>query len=156
MIVETRQYWTPVLALICALASCSSDRRGKVAFPQLGRDYYVNNRQAYCRDAGSGTEDEPFCTFRPINEISSSAGFGPGDRIFLARGATWNEPLEVKAAGKGSAERPSIIGAYGEGPRPKIILHGLINEKCLLAINHDPCEIQYLEPGHTSPSVDHP
>ena len=46
MIIETRQLWTPVLVLLCALAGCSSDRRGKAAFPQLGRDYYVNNRQA--------------------------------------------------------------------------------------------------------------
>lgn len=37
--------------------------------------------------------------------------YGPRDRLLLARGGVWNEPLVLG---------PSFVGAYGEGDRPRI------------------------------------
>ncbi|MCF7674303.1 MAG: discoidin domain-containing protein [Akkermansiaceae bacterium] len=48
----------------------------------------------------------------------ASRTYVPGDVLLLKRGDTWNE--ELRPLGSGTAGRPILIGAYGEGPRPII------------------------------------
>ncbi len=49
---------------------------------------------------------------------ASQAVQGPGDRLLLKRGCAWNEGIKLR--GKGTKEQPIMLGAYGEGPRPRI------------------------------------
>ena len=44
--------------------------------------------------------------------------FGPGDRILLKCGDTWDDMLRLK--GSGTAKNPILIGSYGKGPKPII------------------------------------
>lgn len=42
----------------------------------------------------------------------------PGDRLLLRRGGSWTGTLRPQ--GSGTAENRVVVGAYGEGPRPRI------------------------------------
>ncbi len=79
--------------------------------------YYVDNQSgSNCSNAGSGTSSSaPWCDFTPVN----ARGYGPGDQILLARGATWNQQMTL--SGAGSSSNYASVGAYGTGARPKII-----------------------------------
>lgn len=56
--------------------------------------------------------------WRTLGRVCRQA-FQPGDTILLRRNCIWNEPLRLK--GKGTAEQPIRISAYGEGPQPRIV-----------------------------------
>jgi len=68
-------------------------------------------------DGNPGTSPE--APWRTLARASRQT-FGPGDRILLKRGSEWREGL--KLAGRGTPDRPITLGAYGDGPRPRI--HG--------------------------------
>jgi len=53
-------------------------------------------------------------TFRNVN----GRVFQPGDAILLKRGCAWDEGLSP--AGSGTADRWITVGAYGDGPRPRV------------------------------------
>ena len=55
--------------------------------------------------------------WRTLARVSRET-FGPGDRVLLARGGVWAEGLKLR--GRGTPEKPITLGAYGEGPRPRI------------------------------------
>ncbi len=82
--------------------------------------YYVSNLSgSNCDDAGPGTSQAaPWCTFTPV----SATTFGPGDRLLLAHGATWDQELDLKGAG--APGNPVVLDAYGVGPRPRILRDG--------------------------------
>ncbi|HEY3558982.1 MAG TPA: right-handed parallel beta-helix repeat-containing protein [Kribbella sp.] len=85
-----------------------------------GTTYYVDNRVAGCDDSGAGTSTtQPWCGFAPV----TGRTFTAGDRILLARGASWRERVELK--GQGTADAPITFGAYGSGDRPKLLNSGL-------------------------------
>jgi hypothetical protein len=75
--------------------------------------FYVDAVQG--DDARAGTSPE--ASWRTLGRVSREA-FAPGAQVLLRRGQCWNEPLLLR--GKGTAERPITLGAYGEGPRPRI------------------------------------
>ncbi len=53
---------------------------------------------------------------------------GPGERLLLRRGSTFNEELTLRA--KGAADNWAEIGAYGEGARPTIRRNRFIGDRC--------------------------
>ncbi|RIQ33698.1 right-handed parallel beta-helix repeat-containing protein [Jiangella rhizosphaerae] len=92
----------------------------------VGTTYYVDNRNlAACDDDGPGNATTPWCTFTPVNEHADTIGFGPGDSILLARGATWDRWLDL--TGSGTAAEPITLGAFGTGDRPKITNSDIAN-----------------------------
>jgi hypothetical protein len=42
----------------------------------------------------------------------------PGSELLLRRGGAWNEGIRLR--GRAPADNPIVLGAYGEGPRPRI------------------------------------
>lgn len=77
--------------------------------------YYVDSR-AGCSDSFTTTSaTQPWCSFANLN----SRTLGPGDRVLLARGATWSQALTLQ--GTGTAASPIQLDAYGTGNRPRIL-----------------------------------
>ena len=71
--------------------------------------------------AGDGTIDAPWDNLEAANEVV----LGPGDSLLLRRGATCVGML--KPQGLGSAENRFLVGAYGDGPLPRIDAQGLFH-----------------------------
>src|SRR5579864_8047740 len=72
--------------------------------------YYVSNAGS---DLNPGTSTAlPWQTLAHVNAQSFSAG----DKIYLQRGGTWNEPLIVPSSG--ASGNPITFDAYGSGPAP--------------------------------------
>src|SRR5260370_40205035 len=123
-LMQTRPFrWVRhVIAVACAIGLLLA---GRWLFPSLQAhvattSYYVNNQSgSNCSDTGAGTsQSAPWCDFTPVN----STTFGPGYQILLARGATWDQEMDIK--GSGSASASATIEAYGTGANPKIIRNG--------------------------------
>jgi len=77
------------------------------------RTYYVDP------DGGSDTADgaslaTPWKSLSAVN----AHRFRAGDAILLRRGRVWTETLRPQGSGQRSA--PIVLGAYGEGPRPRV------------------------------------
>ena len=86
-----------------------------------GTSYYVSSSAG--NDENSGTsQDKPFKSLAKINEIK----LGPGDKVLLKRGDTWNgQALHIKTGSSGSKDAPIQIKPYGEGSaRPVINTNG--------------------------------
>jgi hypothetical protein len=66
-------------------------------------------------DAREGTS--PATAWKTLSRAGRET-YRPGDRLLLKRGAEWNEGLVIR--GRGTKERPVEIGAFGQGPRPRI------------------------------------
>jgi Ricin-type beta-trefoil lectin domain-like len=81
-----------------------------------GTTYYINNLSgSHCSNSNAGTvSTAPWCDFTNVN----SHTFGPDDTILLARGATWNQRMDLY--GSGSAGNLITLGAYGTGALPHI------------------------------------
>lgn len=86
-----------------------------------GTSYYVSSSAG--NDQNSGTsQDKPFKSLAKINEIK----LGPGDKVLLKRGDTWNgQAIHVKTGSSGSKDAPIQIKPYGDGSaRPVINTNG--------------------------------
>lgn len=84
-----------------------------MSLPAFGTVYYVNSREG--SDSNPGTSSgKAWRSLGPVNHTRLS----PGDSVLLANGSVWKEVLTV--SGSGTAERPVVIGAYGEGNAPLI------------------------------------
>jgi hypothetical protein len=74
-------------------------------------------------DAAAGTDSNPGTSegqaWRTLRHAAARL-FRAGDRLLLARGGSWHEPMKLN--GRGDPANPVLLGAYGEGPRPAI--HG--------------------------------
>ena len=81
--------------------------------------YYINNQSGASSNTNAGTsEGAPWRDFAPLHQRTLQ----PGDKILLARGARWNQQLVINDSGTKDAW--CELGAYGSGPRPKIIRNG--------------------------------
>jgi hypothetical protein len=116
--------------------------------PGLARDYFVNNTVQDASDDGPGTRERPFRTFGPLNRISEGGGFPSGTGIYLAAGCVWNEQLTIRQAEPVEAGTWSYLGAYGDGPRPKILRDGHWSSKCVVIEDVDYWRVRGLELGH--------
>ncbi len=82
-----------------------------------GRTYYV---APWGSDSNSGTStSSAWASLAKVNATT----FGPGDRIRLRSGQTWNGTLRPR--GSGNAAEPIVLDAYGSGSRPKIVGGGV-------------------------------
>ncbi|GAA4958488.1 hypothetical protein HD597_000237 [Nonomuraea thailandensis] len=118
-----------------------------------GTTYFVDNRPGSgCGNGGAGTSpSRPWCDFTPVNDHSTRVGFGPGDKVLLARGATWNQQLTLRGAG--TADAAVVVDAYGTGPRPKIIRNGDLADRGIRLDNPSHWHIGNLEIGHAGAGV---
>lgn len=97
-----------------------------------GTTYYINNQSSSnCSNSNSGTSVQtPWCDFTNINGHT----FQPGDQILLARGATWNQRMDLY--GSGTANALITLDAYGSGPRPHILRNDQASDRVIWM--HDP------------------
>ncbi|GAA0924085.1 hypothetical protein [Virgisporangium aurantiacum] len=118
-----------------------------------GTAYFVDNRAggACSNDAPGTSPSRPWCDFMPVNTRSAGTGFGPGDKVLLARGATWNQQLSLR--GTGSAGAPVVVDAYGDGPRPSIIRNGDVKDRGVRLDNPSHWRISNLEVGNAGVGI---
>ncbi|MHB1459356.1 MAG: hypothetical protein ACYC0V_20795, partial [Armatimonadota bacterium] len=114
-----------------------------------GTTYYISNLpNAGGSNQNPGTSKrKPWLDFTPVN----SRTLKPGDRILLARGATWNQQLTIKDSG--SSERWCENGAYGSGERPKIIRSGDANDRGIRMTNPSYWKINDIEVGNAGVGI---
>lgn len=114
-----------------------------------GTTYYVNNKAGSgCSNAHAGTaQAAPWCDFTNVNGMT----FGGGDRILLARGATWNQQMTIN--GSGTSSNWAEIGAYGTGDRPKIIRNGIASDRGIRMNNPSYWKVSDLEIGYTGAGI---
>ncbi|EJZ17941.1 right-handed parallel beta-helix repeat-containing protein [Rhizobium sp. Pop5] len=75
--------------------------------------YYVNSSTGSDRNSGTG-QTSAFATLSKVESLQLK----PGDSVLLARGSVFNEQLDIKYSGSGSA--PIKFGSYGTGAAPVI------------------------------------
>jgi len=122
---------------------------GVASFASAATTYHINNRpDSNCNDGGLHSAAQPWCTFSPVNKIRT---FAPGDQILLARGGLWNQQMTL--AGRGTAAEPITLGAYGEGPDPKILRNQGIGDICVLLTDGSYWDISDLEVGRASVGI---
>src|ERR1019366_3691876 len=94
------------LALFLSFAALGSISLSVPAFA-AGTKYYINNQPgSNCRDGGTHSMTQPWCTFTPINKIGK---FSPGDQILLASGSTWNQQMTL--TGSGTSNQPITLSS---------------------------------------------
>ena len=79
--------------------------------------YYFSSSQGNDTNAGTSV-DAPWMSLNKIYYKCISAKFQPGDAILLKAGDTFEQPIQISAAGSSTA--PIYIGRYGTGPNPII------------------------------------
>ncbi|WP_307358548.1 hypothetical protein [Microbacterium murale] len=115
----------------------------------VGTAYYVNNQTgSNCSDSGAATQAQPWCTFDPIN---SHGAFGPGDSILLAKGATWNQQMNL--TGSGTATNGISVSAYGSGANPVITRNGSVNDRVIKLVNGDYWSFSHLEVSNAASGI---
>ena len=92
-------------------ASVSRDYGGEAG---AGISYYLDSESG--NDENEGTsEDKPWKSLEMVNNRT----FQPGDRILLKAGSVWKEET-LSPKGSGEEGNPIVIGAYGDGDKPKL------------------------------------
>ncbi len=66
-------------------------------------------------DANSGRS--PRTPWRSFGRVAREI-LRPGAQVLLRRGRVWGEPFKLR--GRAPADQPIVVGAYGDGPRPRI------------------------------------
>lgn len=80
--------------------------------------YYINSVTGDDRSPGTSA-DRPWRSVAKVRDFP----FRPGDRILLAAGSVWKEPLAITQSGR--ADAPILIGVTGTGARPRIEAGGV-------------------------------
>lgn len=106
--------------------------------------YYVDSRQG--DDNADGTAGNR--AWRSLTRVNGWP-LRPGDRVLLAAGSVWREPLTIARSGK--AGSPITVGATGSGPRPRIDAGG-VSEYAVGVIDADHVTISGLEVTNAAPS----
>jgi hypothetical protein len=111
--------------------------------------FYVNNQaDSNCSDAGTATLSQPWCTFTPIN---SHGAFAPGDQILLAKGATWNQQMNL--SGSGTPSNGISVSAYGNGANPAIIRNGSVDDRGIKLVDGDYWSFSHLEVANAASGI---
>ncbi|WP_164863442.1 carboxypeptidase regulatory-like domain-containing protein [Agromyces sp. LHK192] len=88
------------------------------AVAATGTTYYVDSVDG--DDSADGTSTSS--AWRSLDQVNE-ADLEPGDEILLRRGATWTgEQLSPSSSGEEGS--PILVGAYGDGAKPKIETNG--------------------------------
>lgn len=100
--------WISCLGMGMQLSSCT---------PNTQHAYYIDPEAG--NDANSGrSAEEAWQSLEKVKDIS----LAPGEQLLLKRGTTLNGQLEVCA--KGTADKPVVIGSYGDNKLPKPCIVG--------------------------------
>ena len=109
--------WISCLGMGMQLSSCT---------PNTLHAYYIDPEAG--NDANSGrSAEEAWQSLEKVKDIS----LAPGEQLLLKRGTTLNGQLEVCA--KGTADKPVVIGSYGDNKLPKPCIVG--NDTSLYAVH---------------------
>ena len=117
-----------------------------IAFSPIAQatTYYINAVIGDDRLAGT-SQTQPWKSIARVN----GAPLQPGDRILLAAGSVWKEPLTITRSGKAGA--PIVVGATGTGPRPRIDAGG-VSPHAVAVINAEYVTVSDLEVTNEAPS----
>lgn len=108
-----------------------------------GISYYLDSEAG--NDENEGTsEDKPWKSLEMVNNRT----FQPGDRILLKAGSVWEEET-LSPKGSGEEGNPIVIGAYGEGEKPKLAGNAAVPEVVSL-YNQQYWELSDLEITNTA------
>jgi hypothetical protein len=111
--------------------------------------FYVNNQTGSgCSDAGAATLAQPWCTFTPVN---SHGAFAPGDQILLARGATWDQQLNL--SGSGTSTNGISVSAYGSGANPAIVRNDSVDDRGIKLVDGNYWSFSHLEVAHAASGI---
>lgn len=111
--------------------------------PAHAETYYLNVLSG--NDAFGGTsEAQPWRSLARMRDVA----LRPGDRVLLAAGSVWKEPLTITRSGK--ADAPIIVGVSGTGPRPRIEAGG-ISPHGVAVINAEYVTVSGLEVTNDAP-----
>lgn len=102
---NTRPLWLPALVIVAMNLADSA--------AASGRTFFV--------DAAAGADDRDGLSagaaWQSLARVNR-ADLRPGDRVLFKRGGAWRGQLTPKS---GEADAPVTYGAYGEGPRPRLL-----------------------------------
>jgi hypothetical protein len=105
--------------------------------------YYISNEPGDGSNAHAGTsEAAAWHDFAPLHQRSLE----PGDKVLLKRGCTWNQQLVI--SNSGTRDAWCELGAYGAGPRPRIIRNGDALERGVRMNNCSFWKVRDLEVGN--------
>src|SRR5580693_3761627 len=108
----------PTLVLTTLLLLIGSGAGYAASTPADARTYYISSTSG--NDINDGMSPEK--AWQHLSKIYlksiSKDAFQPGDSILLKRGDQWDG--QIRLQGKGTAQKPITLGAYGEGPKPLI------------------------------------
>ncbi|HEY5223820.1 MAG TPA: hypothetical protein VIJ18_12340 [Microbacteriaceae bacterium] len=111
--------------------------------------FYVNNQAgSNCSDTGPATLEQPWCTFTPLN---SHGAFEPGDQILLAKGATWDQQMNL--SGSGTSSDGISVSAYGDGANPKISRNGSVDDRGIKLVDGDYWSFSHLEVANAASGI---
>jgi parallel beta-helix repeat protein len=101
------------------IASCSTGVSTFAAsLPTSPRTYYISSTSG--NDSNDGLS--PNKAWQHLGMVllksTSKDPFQPGDKILLKRGDVWYGQIRLRA--NGTTDRPIVVGAYGDGPKPLI------------------------------------
>ncbi|MHA3685274.1 right-handed parallel beta-helix repeat-containing protein [Leucobacter sp. HY1908] len=98
-------------------------------------------------DSNTGTSvSRPWASLAKLDRT-----FNPGDKILLKRGSSFSGSASALAfRGSGSAEKPIVVGAYGEGRQPQLNGAGQV-ENVVSVNNQEHITISDLEITNTAP-----
>ena len=105
-----------MLAALLPLIGCSAGFA--VSSSAAPRIYYISSTSGNDINDGQSPEKAWQHLWKIYLKSISKDTFHPGDSILLKRGDQWDG--QIRLQGKGTAERPIVLGAYGEGPKPLI------------------------------------
>ncbi|WP_235523635.1 right-handed parallel beta-helix repeat-containing protein [Sphingobium sp. Leaf26] len=106
--------------------------------------YYIDATRG--DDRFSGTSDaQPWKSLGRIRDVLLQ----PGDRLLLAAGSVWKEPLTITRSGKANA--PIIVTASGIGPRPRIDAGG-VSPHAVAIVNAEYVSVSGLEVTNDAPT----
>ncbi len=77
-------------------------------------DYFVDSELGF--DTNNGTSPE--YAWQTLARVQNTSLNG-GDRILFARGGSWRGSVSAKS---GQIDNPVIYDAYGEGPKPRLMM----------------------------------
>ena len=100
-----------MLKIVIALA-------GLLALPAAAETYHVDALTGDDRADGLA----PAQAWRSLARVNA-VRLKPGDRVLLAAGSVWKEPLTITRSGRSSA--PIAVATFGQGARPRIDAGGV-------------------------------
>ena len=119
----------PVVMLSLLLASAARGETNDAGWTVL--EFAADARTVYVDSETGDDRHSGLDRSRPVRTLARGKAMlrdGHGDRLLLRAGRTWRESFgEWRLSGR-SARQPMLIGAYGEGDRPRIVVgdrHGL-------------------------------